>query len=60
MTYGRVILKRAAARTKNLILARTDMLADRPNYITQNTVILGLCIIGTILLEQRELLFPSE
>lgn len=59
MTYGRVILKRAAARTKNLILARTDMLADRI-YITQNTVILGLCIIGTILLEQRELLFPSE
>jgi len=29
MTYGRVILKRAAASTKNLTLARADKLADR-------------------------------
>lgn len=29
MTNGRVILKRAAASTKNLTLERIDMLADR-------------------------------
>lgn len=59
MTYGRVILKRAAARTKNLTLARTDMLADRI-ILLRTLLILGLCIIGRISLEQRELLFPSE